>query len=67
MLIPIKKNMDVGLYAKGLLKLEDKPWIKVDDTTSCYMVKKIRSYEGVTVDLNVILVRSIEKSGKVRL
>jgi len=26
MLIPLKKNMDAYLNAKGLLKLEDKPW-----------------------------------------
>ncbi len=68
MLIPLKKNMDAGLDAKGLVKLEKgHHWKKVDDATSCYMAKKIRSYEGCAVDLNVILVRSHEKDGKVRL
>ena len=67
MLIPLKKNMDAYLDAKGLLKLEDKPWQDVDKTTSCYMAKKIRSYEGCNVDLNVILVRQKLKNGKVRL
>lgn len=67
MLIPLKKNMDAYLDAKGLLKLEDKPWKDVDKDTSCYMAKKIRSYRGVSVDLNVILVRQKLKNGKVRL
>ena len=67
MLIPLKKNMDAYLDAKGLLKLEDKPWKGVDKDTSCYMAKKIRSYQGVSVDLNVILVRQKLKNGKVRL
>ena len=31
------------------------------------MAKKITSYEGVSVDLNVILVRQAEKNGKIRL
>jgi len=66
-LIPLKKNMDAVLDAKGLSRLDKAPWIKVDDTTSCYMAKKIKSYEGVSVDLNVILVRSVEKGGKIRL
>jgi hypothetical protein len=67
MLIPLKKNMDACLDAKGLLKLEDKPWKDVDEATSCYMAKKIRSYQGCNVDLNVILVRQKLKNGKVRL
>ena len=66
-LIPLKKNMDAALDAKGLARLDRAPWKEVDDATSCYMAKKIRSYEGVTVDLNVILVKSKEKGGKVRL
>jgi hypothetical protein len=66
-LIPLKKNMDAASDAKGLLRLEAAPWKKVDDNTYCYMAKKIRSYEGVSVDLNVILVRSVQKNGKVRL
>ena len=66
-IIPLKKNMDAAADAKGLLRLEAAPWKKVDDNTYCYMAKKIRSYEGVSVDLNVILVRSIQKNGKVRL
>ena len=67
MLIPLKKNMDACLDAKGLLKLEDKPWKDVDEDTSCYMAKKIRSYDNCNVDLNVILVRQKLKNGKVRL
>jgi len=68
MLIPLRKNMDASHDAKGLLKLEEAHhWKKVDDATSCYMAKKIRSYEGCDIDLNVILVRSHEKDGKVRL
>lgn len=67
MLIPLKKNMDAYLDAKGLLRLKDKPWKKVDKTTSCYMAKKIKSYQGCEVDLNVILVKSKLKNGKVRL
>jgi len=66
-LIPLKKNMDAFKDAKGLLKLEDKPWKDVDKTTSCYMAKKIRSYKGCDVDLNIILVKSKLKNGKVRL
>lgn len=66
-LISLKKNIDASLDAKGLSRLEKIPWKKVDEATSCYIAKKIRSYEGVSVDLNVILVRSIEKGGKVRL
>lgn len=66
-LIPLKKNMDAAHDAKGLLKLDKAPWKKVDDNTSCYMAKKITSYEGFSVDLNVILVRSVERGGKIRL
>ena len=46
MLIPLKKNMDAYLDAKGLLRLEDRPLKDVDKATSCYMAKKIRSYQG---------------------
>lgn len=60
-LIPLKKNMDAGLDAAGLSKLSKAPWVKVDDKTSCYMAKKIRSWKGTTVDLNVILVKSKQK------
>jgi len=66
-LIPLKKNMDAATDAKGLSRMEAAPWKKVDDNTCCYMAKKIRSYEGISVDLNVILVRSTQKNGKVRL
>jgi len=31
------------------------------------MTKKIKSYDGCDVDLNVILVRTKQKNGKVRL
>ena len=67
MLIPLKKNMDAYQDAKGLSRLKDKPWQDVDKTTSCYMAKKIRSYKGCDVDLNIILVKSKLKNGKVRL
>ena len=67
MLIPLKKNMDAFKDAKGLARLKDKPWKDVDENTSCYMAKKIRSYQGCKVDLNVILVKSKLKNGKVRL
>lgn len=66
-LIPLKKNMDAYLDAKGLSRLKDRPWKKVDETTSCYMAKKIKSYEGCNLDLNVILVKTRQKNGKVRL
>lgn len=66
-LIPLKKNMDADLDAKGLSRLKDRPWKKVDETTSCYMAKKIKSYEGCNLDLNVILVKTRQKNGKVRL
>jgi len=45
-LIPLKKNMDASVDAKGLAKLSKAPWIKVDSKTSCYMAKKIRSWQG---------------------
>ncbi len=66
-LIPLKKNMDAAADAEGLLRLSNVGWKKVDEATYCYMAKKIRSYEGVSIDLNVILVRSTQKNGKVRL
>jgi len=66
-LIPLKKNMDAAADAKGLSRMSDVSWKKVDEATYCYMAKKIRSYEGVSVELNVIVVRSIQKNGKVRL
>jgi len=66
-LIPLKKNMDAASDARGLSKLDNAPWKKVDDNTYCYMAKKIKSYEGVSVDLNVILVRSKEKGGRIKL
>ena len=66
-LIPLKKNMDAAADAKGLSRLSNVSWKKVDEATYCYMAKKIRSYEGVSVELNVIVVRSIQKNGKVRL
>jgi len=59
--------MDAGLDAKGLVKLEKMPWKKVDKNISCYLAKKIRSYEGCSVDLNIIFVRSKEKDRKVRI
>lgn len=66
-LMPLKKNMDAATDARGLSRLDKVPWKKVDDNTYCYMAKKIRSYDGVSVNLNVILVRSTQKNGKVRL
>ena len=39
-LIPLKKNMHAYLDAKGLSRLKDKPWKKVDKNTYCYMAKK---------------------------
>ena len=59
--------MDAATDEKGLLRLSNVSWKKVDEATYCYMAKKIRSYEGVPLDLNVILVRSTQKNGKVRL
>jgi hypothetical protein len=66
-LIPLKKNMDAHLDAKGLQRLKGKPWKYVDKNTSCYLAKKIKSYEGCDVDLNIILVRKKVSGGKVRL
>ena len=67
MLIPLKKNMDAFKDAKGLARLKDKPWKDVDENASCYMAKKIKSYQGCCLDLNIILVKSKLKNGKVRL
>jgi len=67
MLIPLKKNMDACQDARGLSRLKDKPWQDVDKTTSCYRAKKIKSYDNCKVDLNIILVKSKLKNGKVRL
>ena len=66
-LIPLKKNMSAHLDAKGLSRLEDKPWKRVDKHTTCYMAKRISSYEGCQIPLNIILVKSRLKGGKVRL
>ena len=67
MLIPLKKNMDAFKDAKGLARLEDKPWKDVDSKSSCYMAKKIKSYGGCSLNLNIILVKTKLKNGKVRL
>jgi len=66
-LIPLKKNMDACLDAKGLERLKDKPWEKVDENTTCYMAKRVTSWGACKVALNIILVKSILKNGKVRL
>ena len=66
-LIPLKKNMAAHLDAAGLSRLNDKPWKKVDKHTSCYLAKRITSYESFPIPLNIILVRSRLKGGKVRL
>ncbi|MEI7615605.1 MAG: transposase [Actinomycetota bacterium] len=66
-LIPLKKNMDAYLDAKGLERLNSKPWKKVDADTTCYMAKKVTSWGSCKVALNIILVKSILKNGKVRL
>ena len=66
-LIPLKKNMSAYLDAAGLLRLEKKPWKKVDSSTVCYMAKKIESYSGCGIPLNIICIKSTLKSGKVRL
>ena len=42
-LIPLKKNMNAYLDAKGLERLADKPWEIADENTTCYMAKKITS------------------------
>ena len=66
-LIPLKKNMNAYLDAASLERFESKPWKKVDKDTSCYMAKKIISWDKCSVSLNIILVKSILKSGRVRL
>lgn len=66
-LIPLKKNMDAYLDASGLERLESKPWKEVDKNTTCYMAKKITSWGKCGASLNIILVKSTLKSGKVRL
>jgi len=66
-LIPLKKNMDAYLDASGLARLDDKPWKEVDEDTLCYMAKKITSWGKCNASLNIILVKSTLKSGKVRL
>ena len=67
MLIPLKKNMNVYLDAKGLERLKDKPWEQVDENTTCYMAKRVTSWGKCNASLNIILVKSMLKSGKVRL
>ena len=67
MLVPLKRNMHAYLDAKGLARLEDKPWKDVDCKSSCYMAKKIKSYDGCGLELNIILVKTKQKNGKVRL
>ena len=59
--------MDAYLDAKGLERLESKPWKEVDKNTLCYMAKKITSWGKCGVSLNIILVKSTLKSGRVRL
>jgi len=66
-LIPLKKNMAAHLDAAGLSRLNDKPWVKVDKHTSCYLAKRITSYGGCPIPLNIILVKTRLKGGKVRL
>jgi hypothetical protein len=66
-LIPLKKNMDAYLDAKGLERLKSKPWEKVDENTTCYMAKRVTSWGACKVALNIILVKSTLKNGKVRL
>ena len=66
-LIPLKKNMNAYLDAKGLEKLKDKPWKKVDAYTSCYMAKRVTSWSSCSIALNIILVKSVLKNDKVRL
>jgi hypothetical protein len=67
MLLPLKKNMNACLDAKGLERLADKPWEKVDADTTCYMAKKVSSWGACKVALNIILVKSTLKNGRVRL
>ncbi|MCG9479925.1 MAG: hypothetical protein K9H14_06905 [Actinomycetia bacterium] len=45
-LIPLKKNIAAHLGAKRLSRLEAKTWKRVDKRTTCYMAKKITSYDG---------------------
>ena len=59
--------MNAYLDAKGLERLKDKPWKKVDENTTCYMAKKITSWSSCSTALNIILVKSILKNGKGRL
>ena len=66
-LIPLKKNMNAYLDAASLERIESKPWKKVDKDTTCYMAKKITSWDKCSVSLNIILVKNILKSGRVRL
>jgi hypothetical protein len=66
-LVPLKKNMHASLDAKGLARLKDVRWHKVDASTECMMVKKIASYGSCGVPLNIILVKSRLKGGRVRL
>jgi hypothetical protein len=66
-LIPLKKNMSAYLDASGLSRLEKKPWKKVDKSTVCYIAKKITSYQGCGIPLNIICVKSVLKNQKVRL
>ncbi len=66
-LIPLKKNMAAHLDAAGLSRLNDKPWKKVDKHTSCYLAKRITSYGRCRIPLNIIIVKTRLKGGKVRL
>jgi len=66
-LIPLKKNMNAHHDAKGLERLESKPWERVDENTTCYMAKRVTSWGACKVALNIILVKSILKNAKVRL
>ena len=43
------------------------PLKEVDEDTLCYMAKKITSWGKCNASLNIILVKSTLKSGKVRL
>jgi len=66
-LIPLKKNMNACHDAKGLERLAGKPWEQVDENTTCYMAKRVTSWSSCKEPLNIILVKSILKNGKVRL
>ena len=50
-----------------LKELKASPGKEVDKDTSCYMAKKITSWDKCNTSLNIILVKSILKSGRVRL